>query len=61
MKVRKYYAIMQEKVKNLKGEVEIKEYVFPCEGIAPVFARNQAEDYAQEHGYKISLFCPFKN
>lgn len=60
MKTKKYYAILQEKFKNSMGETVIKEYVYDVEGFAPVVARNEAEAYAKEKGYTISMFCAYR-
>jgi hypothetical protein len=60
MKTKKYYAILQEKTKNSKGETIIKEYVHDVEGIAPNFARNEAEDFASENGMTVRLLCAYR-
>jgi hypothetical protein len=60
MKNKKYYAIMQEKYKTAQGDTIIKEYVYDVEGFAPVVARNDAEAYAKENGYTVSMFCAYQ-
>jgi hypothetical protein len=61
MRIRKYYAILQEKTKDIKGETVIKEYVYPCEGFAPVVAKRQALEHAREIGMKVVSFNSFQN
>lgn len=60
MKTKKYYAILQEKTKTSTGESVINEYVYDVEGIAPNFARNEAEDYAKENGMTVRMICAYR-
>lgn len=59
MKLKKYYAILEEKIKNSKGETMIKEYVYDVQGVAPNFARQDAEDYAKENGLTFQMLCAY--
>lgn len=64
MKIKKYYAILQEKVKKFvdgKEVVEIKEYVHDVQGIAPVIARNEAYAVARENGMSVVGIYAYKN
>lgn len=56
---KKYYGILQEKVKDSKGDTIIKEYVYDAEGKAPLFAKRDIQEYARENGLKLVLFCAY--
>ena len=60
MKNKKYYAILQEKFKNANGDTITKEYVYDVQGFAPIVARQDAEAYAKENGYTVSMFCAYQ-
>lgn len=60
-KMKKYYGILQSKVKNLKGDWITKEFIYDVEGLSPIHARNEAEAEAKEKGLSLVKFMAYQD